>query len=102
MFDLFEKVLMGAKYAYCGFGHPRPVYMEACPTCAPVTESVTKRPKNVTPVTKREQTFSQAVDVSDVKAAANEGGLVMLKQRGRPRKHQTNAERQAAYRGRRG
>ena len=87
---------MPAKYAYCGFGHPRPLWMEACPTCSPVTKSVTKRPNNVTPVTKR--TFTQAVDTSDVKAAANEGDPVLLKQRGRPRKHTSNAERQAAYR----
>ena len=88
MFDLCSEGLMPAKYAYCGYGHPRPLWMEACPTCSErdrvtksVTKSVTKPPTNVTPA-----------DVRKWKPVV---------QRGRPRKHQTDAERQAAYRGRR-
>ncbi len=100
---------MPAKYAYCEYGHPRPLYMEACPSC--VTKSVTKRPNNVTPVTKLAPPPSDGAEavlaagsmpntVSHRGSSASSPG-VGVPRRGRPRKHETNAERQAAYRERR-
>ena len=92
--------LMAAKYAYCPFGHPRPLWMEACPACstdkgqtgtikAPKPEgrygSRANEPTNVTPVT-------ESSGGANVTRRGGGSG------KGQPRLHKTNAERQAAYR----
>ena len=78
---------MPAKYAYCRYGHPRPLYMEACPVCAPT--NVTKPlPTTVTP----DRGVTKSSPVTNVTGRGFGTGA------GRKRHHATNAERQAAHR----
>lgn len=82
--------LMPAKYTYCPFGHPRPLYMEKCPVCI---DAPKKAPRP-------EGRYGSRTDENVTVTKSSHGGA--RTDSGRKRQHQTNAERQAAYRERRG
>ena len=92
---------MGAKYAYCPFGHPRPLYMEKCPTC---DEAPKKGPRPEGRYGSRTEAPLRNQDVENVTASTNVTPPTNVTPRGfgtgagRGRVHKTNAKRQAAHR----
>ncbi len=81
---------MGAKYVYCQFGHPRPQYMADCPTCGSATKS--------SPIAKKQLALRDGVTESEPERDGVTAIHCPSCRCEKEKLHETNAERQAAYR----